>query len=371
MTTIFDSDVVESYFDNFRKYGHLDRAQMIVIPDKKTPPAVYDRCRRLQRQGLFCNCPSLEEQDTFLQKLGNMNRIIPHDSDNRRNVGFLMALAEEIDFVISIDDDNYCLGEADLFSEHAVVCTAEQEWEETDSDSGWLNICQLLEMSQPCRVYPRGFPYRQRSLEGKTTTRIVTGAVRMNAGLWLTDPDIDAMTWLVSPVRVCAMKKPSVILSNRTWSPLNTQNTALHRNVLPSYYFIRMGFQLAGLTIDRYGDIFSGYFAQACLRHFGHRIRVGSPLVDHRRNSHNYLADVTKELACILVLEELTEWLREVKLQGTDYCEAYVSLSHALDAEVEKMRGSIWTETTRAFFHQTAYYMREWVRACQVLSGGT
>ncbi len=73
------------------------------------------------------------------------------------------------------------------------------------------------------------------------------------------------------------------------------------------------------MSIDRYGDILSGYFAQACVRHMGHRVRVGTPCVDHRRNAHHYLKDATHEMGCVWLIEDLADWLVELKLQGGTY----------------------------------------------------
>ena len=91
-----------------------------------------------------------------------------------------------------------------------------------------------------------------------------------------------------------------------------------------------MGYPLAGMPIDRYGDIFSGYFSQACVRHLGYNIRVGSPIADHRRNSHNYMRDAANEFACIWVLEDITQWLVEAKLEGSNYGDVYASLADQL-----------------------------------------
>jgi hypothetical protein len=129
-----------------------------------------------------------------------------------------------------------------------------------------------------------------------------------------------------------------------------------------------MGYPLAGMPIDRYGDIVSGYFSQACCRHLGNKIRVGTPVVEHRRNSHNYMRDAANELACIWVLEDILQWLPEVRLQGGDYCESYASLAALLEDAVESFSGSIWNDATRGYFHQMAYCMRQWIAACRQLA---
>jgi hypothetical protein len=184
----------------------------------------------------------------------------------------------------------------------------------------------------------------------------------MNAGLWLLEPDLDAMTWLVRPAQALAFRGESVRLGPRTWSPINTQNTALHRDLLAAYYYLRMNPVAEGLPIDRFGDIFSGYFCQACMHHLGDSARVGTPVADHRRNSHHYLRDAALEMAGICIIEELADWLTSLKLQGSSYSEAYCSLADAIDELSERSRGFIWTPTVRSYFHSMADCMRRWVR---------
>ena len=59
----------------------------------------------------------------------------------------------------------------------------------------------------------------------------------------------------------------SLLLGENVWSPINTQNTALTREAAMTYYYVRMGYPLTGMRIDRYGDILSGYFIQKCVKH--------------------------------------------------------------------------------------------------------
>ena len=148
-----------------------------------------------------------------------------------------------------------------------------------------------------------GFRY---ALELDPENQEVAGA------LWLQDPDMDALSWLSGPVHATSFRGESVVLSPPTWSPVNSQNTALHRDVIPSYYFLRMGAPLSGMRIDSYGDIFSGYFSQACARKLGDSVRVGTPNATHARDSRNYSRDATQELACICVLEDLLRSLQGV-----------------------------------------------------------
>src|SRR6476469_1330598 len=157
-TTIFDPVLLDAYHENFARYGHLDDVEVIVIPDRKTPERAYSRCAEISAKGLRAICPAIEEQEKFLAGAGLGSEFVPYDSDNRRNVGYLMAYARGADFLISIDDDNFCRPEEDFFAEHAAVCAGESAHTVVESESGFFNICDLLELERPGAIYARGFP---------------------------------------------------------------------------------------------------------------------------------------------------------------------------------------------------------------------
>ena len=368
-TSIFEPGVLEQYHANFKKYGHLDQVEVILIGDRKTPASAWDACKKMTARGLKCVCPTLEEQEKFLRRVGLDPVVIPYDSDNRRNIGYLMALESGADFLLSIDDDNYCIESHDFFAEHSVVAKGPAEFETAESATGYLNICEMLDWATAARPYPRGFPYFARHKDEAWKIKKAKTDIHINAGLWLIDPDVDAITWLVSAPRVKGFGGRSLVLGQKSWAPVNTQNTALRLEAIPSYYFIRMGYPISGTMIDRYGDIFSGYFAQACTKHLGAAVRFGSPLVDHKRNSHNYVKDAGREWACIVLLEDILPWLREVKLEGKTYSETFESLSHLLEDAVETFQGPMWSDPARGYFHQVAFHMRAWLHSCRTIQG--
>ena len=366
VTTINTGEFLDDYCTQADADGVRDQLRVVVIPDRKTPSELYQKCAELVGRGFDVVCPTLAEQEKYLKKFGQFALLVPYNSDNRRNVGFLMALEWGCEVLLSIDDDNYCIGET--YGTVAQVCGGPATFRAVYSSNGWFNICELLETEPNYRVYPRGFPYHKRHKHPELTFKEETGTVRLNAGLWLQDPDLDAITWLAAPVRASKFRGESVLLGENIWSPINTQNTALHSDLVVAYYFVRMGYPLAGMPIDRYGDIFSGFLVQACMKQMGHRVRVGTPVADHRRNSHNYMRDLAGELACIFVLEEFMEWLPNARLEGKTYSETYFSLANAIDDQVEQFNGSIWTEATRGYFHQMTYCMRQWIAACRQVS---
>lgn len=369
VTTISDSQFLDAYLANLEEFGRLDEAEIIVIPDRKTPDSLRERARALACRGLRVRCPSLDEQEKFLAKVGVPPSMVPWNSDNRRNVGYLMALESGSDFLVSLDDDNFCRPHEDFLAGHGIVAAEPASHSVTESATAFLNVCGLLEFDRPIPIYPRGFPYYARHREEKLASHEERRAIHCNAGMWLLDPDVDGITWLVAKPHASAFGGRSVVLGPQTWSPINSQNTALRREAIPAYYFIRMGYPLAGLAIDRYGDVFAGYFLEACSKHLGGAVRFGTPIVDHRRSSHQYLGDATREWACILVLEDLLPWLTQARLSGSSYTESYDSLGCALEDAVEGFQGSIWTDTARAYFHQMAYSMRTWNKACRTILG--
>jgi len=366
VTTIFAPAFIDGYAENIEHHGRKDSVDFFVIIDRKTPPSVVAACEAARARGFRFFCPTLDEQEAFIAKFPSMRDRIPYNSDNRRNVGFLMALDSGAELLISIDDDNYCLGDSDFVGEHAIV-GEKTNVSEVESSDGWFNIGTLLTSTSSDEIYPRGFPYfaRKRSRELTTTSR--TARIALNAGLWLSDPDVDAISRIAIAPRVSAADPSPHILGRNTWSPINTQNTGIARDAIAAYYYVRMGFDVGGLSIDRFGDIMSGYFCQACVKARGEAIRIGSPIADHRRTPHNLFKDLYHELAGVVLLDDLLPWLTELKLRGASYSELYATLADELHARGDAYKGFIWDQGGGAFLRETAEHMRAWLEAVRLI----
>jgi hypothetical protein len=373
VTTIFEPAWLTGYLDNLHTNGRVQDVTLRIICDKKTPSSVYAAAAQAQRAGFKVDCPSLDDQVGFLQKLGLSDDFIPWNTDNRRNIGFLRAWESGADVLISIDDDNYCRADSDFVGCHHVVGRKAGVLEDQQLATGaaWFNICSLLDAQIKDPFYARGYPYKVRDSllhAGLVSpTPVAERMVAINAGLWLDDPDVDAITRLAQRPRVYSAKANGVLLGNDTWSPVNTQNTALVRAAIPAYYYVRMGFPLQGMRIDRFGDILSGYFAQKCAKHLGHVVRLGSPVADHRRTPHNLLKDLHQELAGIALIEDLLPWLQELKLSGQDYASTYSSLADALEEQAPSFNGFVWGQGGQEFLRETAQCMRTWITVTNTL----
>jgi hypothetical protein len=362
VTTIFEPIFLNGYLENIRWHGWQESATFFIIPDRETPTSVYAAATEALKRGFDVRIPNLEEQVQFLKKLDLPDDFIPWNTDNRRNVGFLMALETGCDVIISIDDDNFCRPEVDFVGEHLVVGKQINDNMVSTSD-GWFNNCSLLDTDVPIEIFPRGFPYFARNNNRTIETGFAKeeSVVAINAGLWLDDPDVDAVTRLSLSPQAQAFKPTSIILGADTWSPINTQNTALTREAALAFYYARMGYPLKGLKIDRYGDILSGYFVQKCAKHLGQAVRFGPPVCEHKRTPHNLLKDLYHELAGMVLIEELLPWFLELQLEGSTYLEAYSCLADHLASASKNFKGFIWNDGGRDFLVTTSKHMRIWL----------
>ncbi|MBL8848524.1 MAG: hypothetical protein JNG89_02525, partial [Planctomycetaceae bacterium] len=355
VTTIFEPAFLAGYLQDLRAFQRDAATTLYIIADRKTPPAVAQAAERARREGFDVRCPSLDEQQAWLKSIDAPEDFIPWNTDNRRNIGFLMALADGAEVLISIDDDNFCRPETDFVGAHHVVGNACSDPVARSSD-GWFNICDQLGGWGRNEVFARGFPYFAQRSPRTTTTAAPDPSltVAMNAGLWLDDPDVDAIYRLCRRPNGTSFRGNSVVLGPDTWSPINTQNTALTRSAALCYYYVRMGFPLQGLRIDRFGDILSGYLTQKVVKHLGQGVRIGTPIVDHHRTQHNLFKDLYHELAGIVLIEEFVPWLIAARLEGRTPLDAYQSLAEQMLAAADSFKGFIWDDGGRDFLKETA-----------------
>jgi hypothetical protein len=365
-TTIWVPRFLDSYRENLERYGHLRDVKIWVVGDRKTPAESADYAAAQRARGLDVEFLDPPSQEAWLARFPDLAAMIPWNSDNRRNVGFLRALEEGCEVLVSIDDDNYCLAESDFFAGHEETGRTVSR-EVLASEDGWFDICGELLLQPPVPVVARGFPHRRRN--PRISSRGVQEApLAANAGLWLGDPDVDAAARLACPVTAVATRRRSLALAPGTWSPLNTQNTSVARRALPAYYYVRMLEPLPGATLDRYGDIWSGYFLTRCAEHLGDFIGIGKPVVSHRRNDHDLLADLRAEFWGMMLTPHLIELLRGSQLTGGDYAGAAKSLSLLLESRGAEVEMRVDVPGVADYLARIARHLRVWIDVCAELT---
>lgn len=332
-TTINIPQLLDDYCRDARQYGHED-VVLYVIGDQKTPAVAGEFCAGLQkRYGYTVHYLGIKDQLVYLANYPRLRDHLPFNSIQRRNIGLFAAYASGADVIITIDDDNF-LVEEDFVGQHSVVGT-EQEIPSVSSSTGWYNVCDLLEERQNLPFYHRGYPMGQRWRPGEITRQERRGRLVVNAGLWLEAPDIDALTWLDLPIEATAYKgtyPQGVTLAAGTWSPFNSQNTALAREVIPAYFL--------SPNIGRYDDIWASYIVRKIADHRGDMVRFGHPLVRQKRNPHNYFKDFDNERLGMELTDTFVAALRSIELQGHDYQTCFAEIATALEERQGDIVGS-------------------------------
>lgn len=358
VTTIGSATAFLDYAKNFAHYSHRE-ASFLIIGDRRTPA---DENRKvadvLQNLGFEAEYLSIDAQRALAERFPEIMKFIPENSDNRRNVGYLLAVDQGCDAVISIDDDNYPT-DRDYLAAHSVVGKT-LTLDAVHSDTGWFNPCSMLKMEPDIPIFSRGYPVSMRAADSSLTYRNETGRVLLNMGLWLGHPDVDAATNLTVRVQSVGLARRQLVLGRGTYAPINTQNTAFHRSLLPSYYYVLMRSGGRSLfQLDRYGDIWSGMFVKKCMDTMGDRAAIGEPLVYHRRNPHDLLRDLRQEVLGMVYTDELARVLPEWDVAGKDYFEVYAALAQRLEKFSENLPYMV-----RKHFERISSAMRAWLRAC-------
>jgi hypothetical protein len=338
-TTINVPHALEKYAENAAFYGH-QRVNFLVVGDKKTPPETRAFCEGIAAKSYPCEYLDIEDQRGYLEKYPELWRHLPFNSIQRRNVGLLKAWEDGADVVITIDDDNWMLNH-DFVRLHGVV-GEQPELPAVESSSGWFNVCSMLEEASGTQFYHRGFPRGERWKEADAFTCIapLRRRVAVNAGMWLDDPDIDAMTRLEHPIVVRGMREGAphrFVLQPGTWSPFNSQNTALLREVIPAYFL--------SPCIGRYDDIWPSYMVTRIAQHLGDVIAFGHPLLRQKRNVHDLWRDLDSERVGMLLTDEFCATLRSIPLHGATYAECYAELAQKLSSAWRP--GEKWSDAMR------------------------
>ena len=372
VTTIYDGTFIHDYYKHFQACGDLDKVNFYVVGDLSTPEGCRQEVEKYTQQGLPWYYLGVEEQEEFLKPFPELAAEIPWKTDNRRNIGFLMAYRDKCDVVVAIDDDNYPKDEWPFLAGHSSV-GKEVSLLSAVGHEKWFNLCSMMQVECPSlgageTVYARGFPYKRRNIKcSQIEAEVVTGIVGINAGLWSGDPDVDAATRIVTRCDAKEKFNGDYLLGSNSLMPINTQNTALVRDAIPAYYYVKMGHPVGGMKLDRFGDIFSGFFVQKCAQAVGHRVKIGSPVVEHRRSPHNLYKDLWNELAGMVVIDDMTELLETPLSPANSYGEANLELAGSLREWSAKQEGFLWDDSLRNYFNNVADNMSLWVKTCQAL----
>jgi hypothetical protein len=350
-TTINVPKLLQKYAENARYYSHKD-LDFVVIGDRKSPPETADFCQTIERY-YPCSYLDIPAQQKYLDRFPELWAHLRFDSIQRRNIGLLLAYENGADVVITIDDDNFVMDQ-DFIGLHGVVGSV-RELPSWGSTSGFVNVCSLLQIDDDVQFYHRGYPQKQRWTESGVFTSWSTDKrrVAVNAGFWLDNPDIDALTRMERQPVVRGYKPQwsgNIALQPETWSPFNSQNTALSREVLPAYFL--------SPYIGRYDDIWASYVVSRIAGHLGDVISFGNPLVRQERNPHDLWKDLDAERNGMILTDDFCEALRGIALRGRTYHQCFAEIAEALGNAWSP--GARWTDSQKEWRTKLLEGMQIW-----------
>jgi len=359
ITTINDGAILLDLASNAIHYGR--EAIVWVIADRKTPAECYHNSQEARKLGLDVHFLSPEQQDETMKDYPDFYHRLSWDSDCRRNIGYLLAYEAGCERLIVMDDDNYP-HEDDFIGSHEIV-NKEYVGMMTNNGNGYYNYLKQAEYQSALPPYPRGYPYFARGILNRTN--ISDGTVGINIGVWLGDPDIDAMTWILDPFQVDDWIRLPGMLVRNTWTPINSQNICIIRDLIPAAMFVPQRYP--GIEfMDRFGDIFAGYFMQAVNEDY--LIHIGAPIVIHRRNSHNHITDLFLETPAIAILEYLLPLLKDFKGDGLTVIDRYLELAGFIMKIGKDLLNNLPPQTGE-WLIETSWTMTAWAKTCQMIEG--
>ncbi len=274
-TTIYVPEVLALYRDCNKDVF------IYVTGDEKTP---HQETRRFI-EGLG-NAAYYDVEDQKKLEYAS-SEVIGWNKIMRRNIALLEALKHKADLIITIDDDNIPLNR-NYFDDFVDILTKPFSGLQIFSDANWFNAGELLAP----KVFHRGFPVNMRDRD--LSYRCVPACnvkIGVAAGLWLGDPDVDAITGMTSNHRIhqiSEVARNGVVVSNSLFTPFNSQNTAYLSELAPLMMVL--------VGVGRYDDIWASYIAERIMMETDLHVHFGGPFVWQERNPQSRLTNLKDEI---------------------------------------------------------------------------
>ena len=239
---------------------------LVVVGDTKTPHEEYE--------ALDCIYLRPEAQEELNKDLSDA---IGWKTIQRRNMGFVFAHREGADIIATVDDDNIPY---DDWGNNLLV-GKEVEIDLWESENGYFDPLSVTNRSD---LWHRGYPLEHVPTKnnvrylGKTKRNVM-----VQADLWDGDPDIDAMCRLTK--MPCVKYDINSPYGGVNTSPFNSQNTFLHRDVIPHYMVIP--------HVGRMDDIWGAYLIQ---NKFPNSVIYNKASVYQDRNEQDLIVNLEREM---------------------------------------------------------------------------
>jgi len=242
---------------------------IVVIGDRKTPADWH-----YEGVQFLCVKDQLAMNSAYAKKC-------PLNHYARKNIGYLKVIQEGAEVIFETDDDNIpydpFLVSVDRYVEGQLV-----------KKDGWENVYSHFGDN---RIWPRGFPLEciNDSLRSKTSlSQKSTFACPIQQYLADGNPDVDAIYRLTIEADI-KFSPNTIVLSDGTFCPFNSQNTIWWPEVYPLLY-------LPSFVSFRMTDIWRSFVAQICLYSLGNHIAFREATMFQIRNEHSLIRDFQDEI---------------------------------------------------------------------------
>lgn len=320
---------------------------IIIVTDKKTPSDI-NKIKKYQNSFVEIVILNLKLQKEF--KL--LNDYLPYNSIQRRNIGYLYAIKNNFQTVITMDDDNFPLNrenERNFFNDHSLF--KKKNIVTVNTKNKWMNVCDFLKTSDNRRFYHRGHPILKRfddNLNEKKFTTSKFVKISANAGLWLVDPDIDSFERLTQEFKVIGKNPPLdknkfLVPHKSTYSVFNSQNTSFTHSSLFAYFLLDIGDKpktyLASHHNFRYDDIWASIIFQKISKLMNYYVSYGKPYVYQIRNPHNFKQDVCREHIPLMMTDKFADIIISLDInKSSTFLGTYENLINKLEKLIKSKK---------------------------------
>lgn len=357
------------YYKNFDAFNHKDEdVRFIIVGDNRTPKIAEDFVKEYSNNRYLTEYWSPTSQDQWLKKKfpnkpEQLRSVIPENDMRRRNFAYLRALEIDSDVVITIDDDNYPLPNVDWLGLHLENLEAKR-CRSIFSINSFVNPCRFFASEAP--FYSRGYPLAYWFMDDTNYSFALNSRESvLNQGLWTGKPDVDSYTNLIYPnlkTEYTASMLPRYSVEPNNYFPVNTQNTSFKKE-LSIFHNLYME-PIYNLPSHRFDDIWAGLFCMKLIHRRGKTASFGNPIVEHRRNTHNYQKDLQTEFIGVVLNTKMWDFIKDFEIQSTDYNRGFLEIAQGLEREFAK----VFTDNKIIkYLHRLADSMRLWVELTDTL----
>lgn len=281
------NQVLKDLAEGGKKHGF----EFVLIGDTKSPANFsLENCRYY-------------DVDQQLQSGFKYAQLCPTRHYARKNIGYLMAMRENAEFIIETDDDNFPLD--DFWHDRQIKARAR-----TTGQKGWINIYSYFSDDF---IWPRGYPLNLLQDTQAGLADEDDHFCPIQQGLADENPDVDAIYRLTYSLPRKFRSEKSVVLKKNQWCPFNSQNTTW----FPQAYTLMY---LPAFCSFRMTDIWRSFIALRILHENDWSLLFHKHTVWQERNEHNLMKDFEDEIPGYLNNEKIINILTETRLKkGREY----------------------------------------------------